>query len=527
MAAPLIPSLADLLQKGYFPRELPPPFKTHSFAAYAPGGAAAWSNASKNKWTGAVSHNLARPGGLRRPLQIPNPVSYFVLADIMASNWADIRAHTWRVRLSASRPYVLKGNQRAVIARYKYSELSRLRSLRRRGSRYLLRSDITQCYPSIYTHAVGWAMHTKAICKALLPGGGHLLGNKIDKALRGMNEGQTHGILIGPDTSLVVAEIVLAAIDDSLITQCPGLIRGFRHVDDYELSFATLRDAEAVRATLQGLLAEYGLFLNPRKTSLLELPAPLEDGWGTELRRFNISDKTHPVAQRNDLGSLLNRAFEIASEYPTQSILRYAVSRLQSLDVEARAWRTFQNCVLGAASADASTVAIALGVLYQVSNKGGHVVARSPLSDVFETLIRVHAPRGQGSEVAWALWGALAWAVPLSDEAGKLVSEMPDNVVALLALHAEAVGLFSAGVLDKTKWNDAVKQPDVLTSENWLLGYEAHQQGWLVTPAVAADPVFAAMSAAAVSFYDLAEAKPQFPLAARGIPGGLLPNYYA
>jgi len=36
-------------------------------------------------------------------------------------------------------------------------------------------------------------------------------------------------------------------------------------------------------------------------------------------------------------------------------------------------------------------------------------------------MIRVHAPRGQGSEVAWALWGALAWAVPLSDEAAKLV----------------------------------------------------------------------------------------------------------
>jgi len=172
-----------------------------------------------------------------------------------------------------------------------------------------------------------------------------------------MNEGQTHGILIGPDTSLVVAEILLTAIDDLLITQCPGLIRGFRHIDDYELSFVTLRDAEDVRATLQGLLAEYGLFLNPRKTKLQELPAPLEDGWSTELRRFAISDKTHPVAQRNDLVSLLNRALEIASEYPTESILRYAVARYKVWMLKLGAWRTFQNCVLGAASADASTLA--------------------------------------------------------------------------------------------------------------------------------------------------------------------------
>jgi len=82
---------------------------------------------------------------------------------------------------------------------------------------------------------------------------------------------------------------------------------------------------------------------------------------------------------------------------------------------------------------------------------------------------------------------------------------------ALLALHADAVGLFTRGVVDKTKWNYAVNQPDVLISENWLLGYEANQQGWLVTPAVAADPIFSAMSAAAVSFYDLAEARTTIP----------------
>jgi hypothetical protein len=89
------------------------------------------------------------------------------------------------------------------------------------------------------------------------------------------------------------------------------------------------------------------------------------------------------------------------------------------------------------------------------------------------------------------------------------------------------MGLFTPGALNKTKWTNLVNQPDVLHSEHWLLAYEANQKGWLVTPAVPADPIFSAMAAANVSFYDLAEAKPQFPLGARGIPGGRLPNYYA
>jgi hypothetical protein len=524
------PSLVNLLGKGFFPRELPPTFSTQSYANFALGTAAGWGAAARKLWTRCTPHNLARPGGLRRPLKIPNAVSYFFLAELIANHWHDIVNHTWKVRLSASRPYVPRRNARAVVPRYHYGELPRLRILRRRGSRYLLRTDIDQFYPSIYTHAVPWALHTKATCKAALlaPGkGGHLLGNRLDSALQRLNDGQTHGIPIGPDTSLIVAEILLAAVDQILIANSTQLIRGFRHVDDYELSFLKLSQGEEILTALQGLLSDYELFLNPRKTKLSELPAELQDNWSIDLAKFDIRDKGHPIGQRNDLVALFSKALEIAAERPVESVLRYAVARVQRLDVASSGWRTFQNCVLSAASADASTLAGALGTLYEVSSIGGHTVAKLPLAEVFESIIRVHAPRGQGSEVAWALWGALAWSVPLSNDAAKAVSEMEDNVVALLALHADSLGLFTVGALDKTNWSNLVSQPDALIHEHWLLAYEANQQGWLTTPAVVLDPIFSTMSAALVSFYDQTEAKPQFPSGARATPGGRLPHYYA
>jgi hypothetical protein len=104
---------------------------------------------------------------------------------------------------------------------------------------------------------------------------------------------------------------------------------------------------------------------------------------------------------------------------------------------------------------------------------------------------------------------------------------MDDNIVALLALDADKKGLFPSGSLNPQSWAAAVNQPDVLWGENWLLAYEAKFHGWLACPEVAIIPEFAAMSAAGVSFYDPARNTPQFPGAARGLPGGFIPLYYA
>jgi hypothetical protein len=87
----------------------------------------------------------------------------------------------------------------------------------------------------LYTHAIPWALHTKPVAKA---NRNKTDGDKIDKAVRNCSSGQTVGIPIGPDTSFVVAEIVLAAVDGLLRTKLPAL-RGFRYLDDYEAAFET------------------------------------------------------------------------------------------------------------------------------------------------------------------------------------------------------------------------------------------------------------------------------------------------
>jgi hypothetical protein len=191
-------------------------------------------------------------------------------------------------------------------------------------------------------------------------------------------------------------------------------------------------------------------------------------------------------------------------------VIRYAVARVQNENIAPPGWRAFQNCILGAVGADASSLPRALGTLHQVGKAGGHTVAKLPLGDSLEAAIMRHAPRGEGSEVAWALWGALTWSISLGAESARLVSNMNDNIVALLGLDADAKGLFPAGALNKQSWQNLLSEPDVLRGEHWLLGFEANRQGWLACPAVATDAVFSQIENGKVSFYDTARNVPQF-----------------
>jgi hypothetical protein len=506
----------DLLERGYFPRELPPTFTTVNFASFvaAQGGTPPHLPGQ----TRCVSHNLGRPGGLRRALRPPNPFSYRVLCEEIEKHWPLIVAHLQGARLSASRPRATKVLGRAVVPRLQHSQLRILRARRWRGSRYLLKTDITQFYPSIYTHSIPWALHTKAVAKAAI-GGPPLPGDYVDRMSRRLQWGQTVGIPIGPDTSFLIAELILTAVDATLSVRLPAL-RGFRHIDDYELSFRRLADAEATLVELQSVLAEYELMLNPRKTVIIEMPHPLDEAWASELSRFPI--RASRRAKVTDFVGLFDRAIELARHHREQPVIRYATMRLRAEVVPSEGWRTFQNLIFNAATADPSALPAVLGVLFEVATKAGHTVHTGGLAETIESIIERHAPLAHGSEVAWCVWAAIAFAIPLSTAAASAVSKMEDDVVALLALHADSNGLFPVGALDRARWATLVSAPDAVMADHWLLAYEANLKRWLPSPTIAADPGFSVVARAGVGFYDPAFAVPMFPAAALGIPGGTL-----
>lgn len=73
--------------------------------------------------------------------------------------------------------------------------------------KYMLQTDIQNCYGSIYTHSIAWALHGKEFAKENR--GKRHLGNAIDAFICDMSYGQTNGIPQGSVLMDLIAELVL------------------------------------------------------------------------------------------------------------------------------------------------------------------------------------------------------------------------------------------------------------------------------------------------------------------------------
>lgn len=119
---------------------------------------------------------------------------------------------------------------------------------------YQIETDISLCFPSVYSHAIPWALVGKAQAKVNRTNN-HWF-NKIDRDLRNCTDAETHGILIGPDASNLIAEILLTRIDKELIS---AGYRYIRNIDDYACFVNSQDAAERFLIDLDKQLLTYGL----------------------------------------------------------------------------------------------------------------------------------------------------------------------------------------------------------------------------------------------------------------------------
>lgn len=499
--------LSNLLSRGYFPKELPPPFHTKSFGSFAGSAPAAVMNLDTSKkginsnfLSRPAVHNLARAGTLRRKLTIPNPVNQYQVAQAIVQGWAEIKALCASSPISLTTPVYRKHGSRAIIAGNNFNSLPIARARSRTASRYLLTADLSQFYPSIYTHSIPWALHTKLVAKAK-PRDFTLLGNVLDLAIRNGQDKQTIGIPIGPDTSLAVAELILSSIDHKLGATLSK--RGFRYVDDIGCGFRTISEAEDTLGQLQLCIGDLQLQLNPKKTKITELPSELEALWVPHLRSF-LFRSTSRDTQRKDLLSYFGRAFELSSVDREEAVLQYSVKRMRSVAIAEANWPLYESLLLQCLSVEPGTAPAVIDELYKYHLRMPLDVSR--ICESLQQLIEDHAPQHHGSEVVWALWGAIILDCKLNASAVQKALAMADPCVALCALHAISTG-HVLGAVD-VSLIEALMHGAELTKEQWLLVYEANVKGWLAnkggTDFVAHDKYFGPMKVAGVSFYDAA-----------------------
>lgn len=494
----------DLVARGYFPQELPPPFNSIALAAFVEsfGGNLPFQIVSKSKPGGntpskAEIYNLARTGTLRRELSILNPIHFSLLAKCVADNWASLEKAASSSKISLTKP-VLTDPTRAIARQNSLDVRAGKRAELRSRGRFILVADIVRFYPSTYTHSIPWALHGKAHAKA--NHGNSLLGNQLDQLVRNCQDGQTNGIPIGPDTSLLIAEILLSQIDQKLSRR---RIKGTRYVDDYELAFDTEAEALEALSKLEHALLEFELHLNPSKTKVVSLPQRIEDAWVAELKHIELNS-----LGKNFRGQLLrffDRAFELARTYPTENVLKYAVGRVANIRFWRRHYEMVEDLLIQCARVEAGALPFVLSSILQSPISTS--TRMSSRKELLHRLVVEHAPQRHSSEVAWSLWACIALKFQLPAKVVRPVLEMEDSVCALLLLHARSLGLVKvAKDLDVLQGS---MTPNDLYDKRWLLAYEANIKGWLPSASpsdhVAADHNFGLLKKASVSFYDVTQ----------------------
>lgn len=213
-----------------------------------------------------------------RPFELIHPILYVKLVnDICESrNWNEIKR---RLKQLHSNPNIIccsmpgesknkKADKKETILRWwnEYEQKSISTSIE---YSLMANTDISNCYPSIYTHSISWALHTKPISKAT-KGDLSYIGNLIDKDIEQMRYGQTNGIPQGSILMDFVAEIVLGYCDELLTEKLNDLnindYKILRYRDDYRIFCNNSFELEQILKSLSEVLIGLNFKLNTTKT---------------------------------------------------------------------------------------------------------------------------------------------------------------------------------------------------------------------------------------------------------------------
>lgn len=148
----------------------------------------------------------------------------------------------------------------------------------------LMNTDITDCYSSIYTHSIPWALHGKEIIKNDIANPTrpktYFLGNEIDVTIQSMQFSQTNGIPQGSALMDFIAELIIGYADEELSLkiekyniEATNKISDYfilRYRDDYKIFAKNQETLIKIAKLLSETLFELNFKLNSQKTFITE-----------------------------------------------------------------------------------------------------------------------------------------------------------------------------------------------------------------------------------------------------------------
>ncbi|MBC2457019.1 RNA-directed DNA polymerase [Clostridium beijerinckii] len=476
-----------LIKKGYFPDELGFWFSSNKFAEKCDQ---LNRNVTLNnkKISKSISYSIPKGKFHRRTLGIPNPYNYFFLCQEIHNSWTDIELHLDKSDISLTTPVFKSGTNRAISRKYSFEDISRILVIKSIGANYVLKTDISRYYSTIYTHSIPWALHTKQIAKKNRKD--ELLGNRLDQIIRNSQDGQTIGIPIGPDTSLIISEIIGVAMDKQLLSDV-NYISAFRYVDDYYIFYKEKSEANKTLAKLQSILNEFQLEQNREKTNIYDMPQSIEPQWVSEINNIALNN--------DNIISFINIIYSLISKNPNEEVLKYALNKLKKINVNKKNWILVQSFILNSVLYDSSALPLACSILsdYYYKRFG---IDNDKILKTATAIIQKALESNSDYEIVWSLWLTYLFRVKLADDMILKICSIENPIIALILLF-----LYPKEKLDTSKWEELMIAEN-LYSEYWILAYEALVRGWLPSKNgddyIENDQFFKKLKSYGINFFD-------------------------
>lgn len=316
-----------LLDYGLFPEKIDKIFTSRLFGSWVRQSDI--NKYQENEFSNIVFH-LTRNNNAPRILNIPHPISYHRLVKSIRDNWEEISNKIGEVDDYYDRSMIIPkpnnlNNRLVSMLSYDRTKDQKFLTLDKSfEAKYLVHADIANCYPSIYSHAVPWALVGKKEAKA--NNNKDLWYNKLDFAIRSTQRNETVGIPIGPDTSSIISELILSQIDKKLSDY-----KYFRFIDDYKCYCKSKEQADTFINKLSKELESFNLRLNQKKTEIIELPIPIEEDWIRALKSYAntfLNDEILKNKHANYVSEFVDLAIRLTNKNPNDSAIKYAVKIL-------------------------------------------------------------------------------------------------------------------------------------------------------------------------------------------------------
>lgn len=492
--------LVSFLSKGYFPKELPVTFVTQSFAKNARNIIKDWeaqkvfskrsakdfksnktfpSGKSGYKELNTEPEVLTKPKRTyeRRTIHLTHPIPQSLLCFEISQDWQALQKILSRQIYSQDKIIFSEHYSRGIkdinfpLHRAKKAYVSAT-------SDWLVKTDVSRFYPSIYTHSIAWAAYGKEKVKSDLKKYNGSFADRLDVLVRGCNRNQTIGIPIGPETSRIIAEIVSTGVDREFATlesKIP-LATIDRLQDDWVIGMNSLDEAERALSHLVAAYRKYSLDINGSKTSVTHILKSSTDDWKTEISSF-LSHRPGALLGTR-LATFLQLSLKLQLQNPSEPVVNYVLAVIEGTRFSDDDLPELESFLLACAAISPGSMDQICRIILNIEHFT-RKLSKERITLRFLDLFKKNLQKGATFECIWILHTLRGMKVNIDGRSIiDMCSDVPSSVLRILLMDISSSGKL-AGKLPLDTWRDEATDERTRTDWTWLYAYEGLRRGWL------------------------------------------------